>query len=227
MFGATRLKLKYRTSVAKRSRERLLRDKKAIASRAAAIVRYSPYFTAAANATTNAVASANSTASKHSSLSPMCQLAMSEPPLRLLGCVPHTANVSPNRVVFLFACIREKARQRLCGNWHRTLLKFHMAVIRTLDLYGKLGDTHSERDRMPQEVGPSFDPKTLTMLKRVLNETEQALPIQARTSEIRVQIASGILAAAADGERDPARLRSAGLSKIDRRIVTFGASWLD
>jgi hypothetical protein len=65
------------------------------------------------------------------------------------------------------------------------------------------------------------------MLKRVLDETEQALPIEARTSEIRVQIASGILAAAAEGERDPARLRSAGLSGIDRRIVAFGASWLD
>jgi hypothetical protein len=102
-----------------------------------------------------------------------------------------------------------------------------MAVIRTLDLYGKLGDTHSERDRMPQEVGPSFDPKTLTMLKRVLNETEQALPIEARTSEIRYKLPPAFSAAAADGERDPARLRSAGLSKIDRRIVAFGASWLD
>jgi hypothetical protein len=36
-----------------------------------------------------------------------------------------------------------------------------------------------------------------------LTEAEQSLPIETRTSEIRVQLASGIFTAARDGERDP------------------------
>jgi hypothetical protein len=78
---------------------------------------------------------------------------------------------------------------------------------------------------MPQQVERSFDPKTLALLKRVLIEAEEMLPIEARTSEARVQIASGILAAAGDGERDPSRLRSAGLRSC--RIVALSTSRLD
>jgi hypothetical protein len=80
---------------------------------------------------------------------------------------------------------------------------------------------------MAQRIGASFDPETLALLKRVLTEAEQSLPIEARTSEIRVQLASGILGAARDGERDPRRLRSAGLRGINRRLTSFGPSWLD
>jgi hypothetical protein len=72
-----------------------------------------------------------------------------------------------------------------------------------------------------------FDRQTLALLKKVLVETEEMLPTEARTSEIRVQLASGILTAAGDGERDPGRLRSPGLRGIDRRLVAFQASWLD
>ena len=80
---------------------------------------------------------------------------------------------------------------------------------------------------MAQRIGASFDPETLALLKRVLTEVEQNLPMTARTSEVRIQLASGILTAARDGERDPVRLRSAGLRGIDRRLTSFGASWLD
>ena len=69
-----------------------------------------------------------------------------------------------------------------------------------------------------------FDRETLALLKKVLVETEELFPIEARTSEIRVQLASGILTAAGDGERDPGRLRSAGLRGIDRRLPAFRAS---
>jgi hypothetical protein len=72
-----------------------------------------------------------------------------------------------------------------------------------------------------------LDRETLALLKKVLVETEGMLPTEARTSEIRVQLASGILAAAGDGERDPGRLRSAALRGIDRRLAAFQASWLD
>ena len=57
----------------------------------------------------------------------------------------HCKRLWINRVVFLFARIREKAERlyprrllfRKNLNEDRTLLKFHMAVIRKLDLYGK------------------------------------------------------------------------------------------
>jgi hypothetical protein len=72
---------------------------------------------------------------------------------------------------------------------------------------------------MAEQIGASFDPDTLALLKRVLIEAEQSIPIEARTSAIRVQIAFRILKAARGGERNPIRLRSAGLCGIDPRIV--------
>ncbi len=72
---------------------------------------------------------------------------------------------------------------------------------------------------MAEQIGANFDPDTLALLKRVLIEAEQSIPIEARTSAIRVQIAFRILKAAREGERNPIRLRSAGLCGIDPRIV--------
>jgi hypothetical protein len=73
---------------------------------------------------------------------------------------------------------------------------------------------------MAQRTGASFDPETLALLRTVLIEAEQSLPVQARTSETRVQLASGILAAARGGERDPVRLRTAALRGMDRRLAS-------
>ena len=75
--------------------------------------------------------------------------------------------------------------------------------------------------------GHGFDADTIALLKRVLLETEAMLPMTARSSEVRVTLASGILTAAAEGERDPVRLRSAGLQKISARITPFAASRID
>ena len=50
-----------------------------------------------------------------------------------------------------------------------------------------------------QTVGPNFDPETVDLLKRVLAESEEMLPAEARSSEIRVRLASGILSAAKEG----------------------------
>jgi hypothetical protein len=80
---------------------------------------------------------------------------------------------------------------------------------------------------MNQTHRPGFDSATIALLKRVLAETEELLPLEARSSEVRVTLASGILMAAADGERDPVRLRSAGLRNVDGRITSLGASWID
>jgi hypothetical protein len=60
----------------------------------------------------------------------------------------------------------------------------------------------------------TFDPETIILLKKVLAEAERALPMRRRSSEARVQLATGILKAAANGERDPSRLRAAGLVSI-------------
>jgi hypothetical protein len=60
----------------------------------------------------------------------------------------------------------------------------------------------------------TYDPDTITLLKTVLAEAEQTLPVQWRSSEARVKLATGILKAAAEGERDPSRLRAAGLVAI-------------
>jgi hypothetical protein len=63
--------------------------------------------------------------------------------------------------------------------------------------------------------GAPYDPETITLLKRVLAEAESALPQQRRSSEAKVKLATGILKAAAEGERDPYRLRAAGLVAIE------------
>jgi hypothetical protein len=62
--------------------------------------------------------------------------------------------------------------------------------------------------------GAAYDPDTIILLKKVLAEAESTLPKQRRSSEARVKLATGILKAAAEGERDPARLRTAGLIAI-------------
>ena len=69
---------------------------------------------------------------------------------------------------------------------------------------------------MAEQIGANFDPDTLALLKRVLVEAEQSIPIEARTSAIKVQIAFPILKAAREGERNPIRLRSAGLCGVNR-----------
>jgi hypothetical protein len=72
---------------------------------------------------------------------------------------------------------------------------------------------------MAEQIEANFDPDTLALLKRVLVEAEQSIPIEARTSALKVQIAFRILKAARAGERNPIRLRSAGLCGIDPGIV--------
>jgi hypothetical protein len=62
--------------------------------------------------------------------------------------------------------------------------------------------------------GAPYDAETVRLLKKVLAEAENALLNPRRSSEARVRLASGILKAAAEGERDPSRLRAAGLTAI-------------
>jgi hypothetical protein len=62
--------------------------------------------------------------------------------------------------------------------------------------------------------GAVFQPELIALMKSVLEEAVVMLPEARRTSTIKAEIASGILACAARGERDPIALRSAALSAV-------------
>jgi hypothetical protein len=66
-------------------------------------------------------------------------------------------------------------------------------------------------------TGVVFQPELIELMKSVLNETAAMLPEAKRTSTIKADIASGILACAAKGERDPIVLKSAALSAVKDR----------
>ena len=83
-------------------------------------------------------------------------------------------------------------------------------------------------DEMAQQVGVNFDPDTLELLKKVLVEVEQSIPLEARTSAVRVHLACGILKAARNGERNPRRLRSASLLGLhDLNLPVHAPSWVE
>lgn len=60
----------------------------------------------------------------------------------------------------------------------------------------------------------TFDPETVQILRRALDEAAEALPHRERTQERKVLLASRILALAADGERDPVRLRTGAILQM-------------
>jgi hypothetical protein len=63
-------------------------------------------------------------------------------------------------------------------------------------------------------TGAVFQPELIELMKSVLDDAVAMLPEAKRTSTIKADIASNILASAAKGERDPVALRSAALSSV-------------
>jgi hypothetical protein len=63
-------------------------------------------------------------------------------------------------------------------------------------------------------VGAVFQPELIEVMKAVLNEASAMLPEAKRTSAIKAEIASNILACAAKGERDPVALKMAALLAV-------------
>jgi hypothetical protein len=63
-------------------------------------------------------------------------------------------------------------------------------------------------------TGAAFQPELISLMKSVLDEAAAALPEAKRTSTIKADMASVILARAAKGERDPIALKAAALSTI-------------
>jgi hypothetical protein len=63
-------------------------------------------------------------------------------------------------------------------------------------------------------TGAVFQPELIELMRSVLEEATAMLPEAKRTSAVKADIASGILACAAKGERDPMVLKSAALSAV-------------
>jgi hypothetical protein len=61
-------------------------------------------------------------------------------------------------------------------------------------------------------IGAVFQPELVELMKAVLNEAAATLPKSKRTSTTMAEMASKILACAANGERDPVALKAAALS---------------
>jgi hypothetical protein len=61
------------------------------------------------------------------------------------------------------------------------------------------------------KTGAIYQPELIDLLRTALDEAESIAPAAKRTSAMKVKLASRILLAAARGERDPIRLRSAAL----------------
>lgn len=61
---------------------------------------------------------------------------------------------------------------------------------------------------------PVFQPELIELMRAVLDDAAVMLPEAKRTSTMKAEMASHILACAAKGERDPAALRVAALSAI-------------
>jgi len=67
-----------------------------------------------------------------------------------------------------------------------------------------------EETRVPA-LGTGFQPDEIKLMRCVLDEATLILPEAERTSSMKAKLASRILAAAAKGEHDPNRLRTAAL----------------
>ena len=68
-----------------------------------------------------------------------------------------------------------------------------------------------------QPTGAVFQPELIELMKAVLDDAAAALPEAKRTSAVKAEIASHILACAAKGERDPVALRMAALLAVVER----------
>ena len=62
--------------------------------------------------------------------------------------------------------------------------------------------------------GAVFQPELIELMKSVLEEATAMLPEAKRTSAIKAEIATQILASAARGERDPVALKMAALLSL-------------
>ena len=65
--------------------------------------------------------------------------------------------------------------------------------------------------------GAVFHPELIELMKAVLEDATATLPEAKRTSTVKAEIASRILECAANGERNPIKLKMAAMSAIVER----------
>jgi len=63
-------------------------------------------------------------------------------------------------------------------------------------------------------MGAVFQPELIKLMRSVLDDATAMLPEAKRTSAVKAEIASHILECAAQGERNPAVLKTAALSGL-------------
>jgi hypothetical protein len=63
-------------------------------------------------------------------------------------------------------------------------------------------------------TGTVFQPELIELMRAVLDDATAMLPEAKRTSSMKAEIASHILASAAKGERDPTALKATALSAV-------------
>ena len=63
-------------------------------------------------------------------------------------------------------------------------------------------------------TGAVFQPELIKLMRTVLDDATAMLPEARRTSQMKAEIASHILASAANGERDPIALKAMALSAV-------------
>lgn len=64
------------------------------------------------------------------------------------------------------------------------------------------------------QTGAVFQPELIELMRAVLDDATAMLPEAKRTSSMKAEIASQILACAAKGERDPVALKMAALMAV-------------
>ena len=70
-----------------------------------------------------------------------------------------------------------------------------------------------------------FDSKTVALLRQTLDDAWDSIRPAQQAGMLKTTLAVRILSSAADGERDPERLREAGLVGIERRQRLSSGAW--
>lgn len=65
--------------------------------------------------------------------------------------------------------------------------------------------------REDNTMGANFEPETIELMRKVLDEAWEGLPPTRRQAALKTDLAVRILSAAGHGERDPDRLRAVAL----------------
>jgi hypothetical protein len=89
-----------------------------------------------------------------------------------------------------------------------------MLLVQNYRAYSEGREGWLRKEATVNPKGAVFQPELIELMKSVLDDATIMLPEAKRTSAMKAQIASHILACAAKGERDPVTLRTAALLAV-------------